>query len=133
MRGCTEVRVGSTEDVRALLRTVRLGRKVSTTRCNARSSRSHVIFRIELQRCKSFGGEGVTSGTRLRFETNVFHHWRLFSVVGGPRHTRAPSEPVAVLSFIDLAGSERNSVSWTSGKELTVRPSFHLTCLAVKL
>jgi hypothetical protein len=51
------------EDVHSILHTVKHKRAVSTTRCNARSSRSHVIFRIELQRiASSHGGSAGADG-----------------------------------------------------------------------
>jgi hypothetical protein len=57
------MRMKAREDVHSILHTVKHKRAVSTTRCNARSSRSHVIFRIELQRiASSHGGSAGADG-----------------------------------------------------------------------
>ncbi|WVW85104.1 hypothetical protein I302_107141 [Kwoniella bestiolae CBS 10118] len=100
INGLTEVGVRSESDVKKLLRSGEDRRKVGATDWNARSSRSHCVFRITIEsRSRNSAIEEApigarTPGGRLK--------------AAGEKMTR-----ISTLSIIDLAGSEKH----TSSKE----------------
>ncbi|KAK6907889.1 hypothetical protein I203_101890 [Kwoniella mangroviensis CBS 8507] len=100
INGLTEVAVRSEADVKKLLRSGEDRRKVGATDWNARSSRSHCVFRITIEsRSRNPAIEEApigarTPGGRLK--------------AAGDKMTR-----ISTLSIIDLAGSEKH----TSSKE----------------
>ncbi|RSH90768.1 Kinesin-like protein kip2 [Saitozyma podzolica] len=103
INGLTECAVRTEEDVRGLLRRGEESRKVGQTDWNARSSRSHCVFRITIESRASRGQAedanigARTPGGRLK--------------AAGDKTTR-----ISTLSIIDLAGSEKH----TSSKERNV-------------
>ncbi|OCF39719.1 centromeric protein E [Kwoniella heveanensis CBS 569] len=100
INGLTEVAVRTEQEVRKLLRSGEDRRKVGATDWNARSSRSHCVFRVTIEsRARSGGGEETPNGARTP-------GGRLKAA--GDKMTR-----ISTLSIIDLAGSEKH----TSSKE----------------
>ncbi|WRT66744.1 uncharacterized protein IL334_003707 [Kwoniella shivajii] len=100
INGLTEVAVRTEQDVKRLLRSGEDRRKVGATDWNARSSRSHCVFRIAIEsRGRNAAVEEPPIGARTpggRLKT------------AGDKMTR-----ISNLSIIDLAGSEKH----TSSKE----------------
>ncbi|WVQ96601.1 hypothetical protein IAU59_003706 [Kwoniella sp. CBS 9459] len=100
INGLTEVAVRTEQEVRKLLRAGEDRRKVGATDWNARSSRSHCVFRVTIEsRARSGAIEDTPTGIRTP-------GGRLKAA--GDKMTR-----ISTLSIIDLAGSEKH----TSSKE----------------
>ncbi|WVF69082.1 hypothetical protein IAT40_003856 [Kwoniella sp. CBS 6097] len=100
INGLTEVAVRTEQEVRKLLRAGEDRRKVGATDWNARSSRSHCVFRVTIEsRARSGAVEETPNGARTP-------GGRLKAA--GDKMTR-----ISTLSIIDLAGSEKH----TSSKE----------------
>ncbi|WVR06672.1 hypothetical protein IAU60_003704 [Kwoniella sp. DSM 27419] len=99
INGLTEVAVRTEQEVRRLLRSGEDRRKVGATDWNARSSRSHCVFRVTIEsRARSSAVDDTPVGVKTP---------------GGRPKTAERMTRISTLSIIDLAGSEKH----TSSKE----------------
>lgn len=96
VEGLKSVKVFSIEELMAVLNHGSTIRQTDATAINARSSRSHAVFTINLRRSKPMGGSTAPKDKRMSVPIDSL------------ANTEAPTVTVeSKLHFVDLAGSER--------------------------
>lgn len=105
-----EIEVSTAEDALRLLRTGLQNRKVEATAANARSSRSHAVLSLTLERVSSTRGHGDPIFQRQGKEVRTLY---------------------SRISLIDLAGSERATQTLNTGQALKDGAKINQSLLAL--
>lgn len=124
VKDLSEVAVCTAEEAMRLLAKGNEYRHVSATAMNAKSSRSHTLFRMAVEtRAGADDAQPVDTGDALSDTMSLFNHSDAgteskmdeVSVASGARAAKKPSVKLSHLNLVDLAGSERVSKAQTTG------------------
>jgi centromeric protein E len=117
----TEIVVTSAEQALAAVIDGESIRHVAGTEMNARSSRSHLMFRLAIESSRGVGHETIKT-TTAEVDDDTFRD--LKATDSKEQHVR-----VSYLNLVDLAGSERQQNAQTTGKRLKEGASINKSLL----
>eukprot|EP00946_MAST-07B_sp_MAST-7B-sp1_P002787 g2787.t1 len=129
--GLREEIIGSVADGMALIHLGTENRKVACTAMNARSSRSHTIFRVVVEATKTEEAlererKLIASVEEDDDEGSSASAFKSFGTKASARNT-----VVSYLNLVDLAGSERQRHTKTEGKQLKEGAAINKSLLAL--
>ena len=124
--GLREEIISSVAQGMDLIRVGNENRKVASTAMNARSSRSHTIFRLILESRKTDVCLNEEQGTHIHARRGS--EYSGFDLTG---HNAGSNTVVSYLNLVDLAGSERQSNTKASGSCLKEGAAINRSLLAL--